>query len=190
MDPLLSFSEVDAGSVPVRRPRGNTVAKQLAETAWSPDRRGVFATLEKDGAALRVWQLVDGPGPRLVSGGGGGGRFDGGRGSGFAGSPATTRLGEGRSPSGLEEKDVLRLPVLLEDKKSAFRSLFFSSFPNFTFFQLDLSNILSLPSPSPLPPLSHPPFASSESPASPPTRAQVLIALKWSTSPPNHISAS
>ncbi|GAA6043670.1 hypothetical protein JCM8097_008599 [Rhodosporidiobolus ruineniae] len=66
LDPLLSFSETDAGSVPARKPRANVVAKPLAETAWSPDRRGVFTTLEKDGQALRVWQLVDGPGPRLI----------------------------------------------------------------------------------------------------------------------------
>ncbi|GAA5852823.1 hypothetical protein JCM8547_004697 [Rhodosporidiobolus lusitaniae] len=114
LDPLLSFSEVEAGSVPARKPRGNTVAKPLAETAWSTERRGVFATLEKDGSAVRVWQLVDGPGPRLVSGAGG--RFDG-RGGTLPGSPAS-RLGEARLPVELDSKDVLRMPVVLDDRKT------------------------------------------------------------------------
>ncbi|BGP17039.1 hypothetical protein JCM10213_000325 [Rhodosporidiobolus nylandii] len=110
MDPLLSFSETDAGSVPARKSRS---AKPLADTAWSPERRGVFATLERDGAALRMWQLVDGPGPKLVSGPAGG-RFDG-RSSALPGSPAS-RLEEARSP--LDAKDVLRMPIVLEDKKT------------------------------------------------------------------------
>ncbi|KAM0753350.1 hypothetical protein T439DRAFT_323988 [Meredithblackwellia eburnea MCA 4105] len=62
-DPLLSFSEVDAcANPPTTRVRPSSVsAKPLADMAWSPTRRGVFATLEKDSNCIRVWNLADGP---------------------------------------------------------------------------------------------------------------------------------
>ncbi|GAA6009198.1 hypothetical protein JCM10207_004304 [Rhodosporidiobolus poonsookiae] len=118
MDPLLSFSEVDAGSISARKARGNVVAKPLAETAWSPDKRGVFATLEKDSSSLRVWQLLDGPGPKLVNGmmPSATSRFDG-RSPSLPGSPAG-RSAEARANQEVDTKDVLRMPIVLDDRQT------------------------------------------------------------------------
>ncbi|GAA5824598.1 hypothetical protein JCM11251_000490 [Rhodosporidiobolus azoricus] len=117
MDPLLQWSEADAGATHKSRSGQQRGVRPLVETAWSTERRGIFATLEKDGSGVRVWQLVDGPGPRLFG-------TDGGRtaaigGEGLAGSPAS-RLGEARAPLNLvdEAKDVMRMPILLEDRKT------------------------------------------------------------------------
>ncbi|GAA5907972.1 hypothetical protein JCM6882_001541 [Rhodosporidiobolus microsporus] len=114
MDPLLQWSEADAGATSKNRSGQQRGVRALVETAWSTERRGVFATLEKEAAAVRVWQLADGPGPRLVGNAAGGASAGGG---GLPGSPVT-RLGEARAPLDLEVKDVLRMPVLLEDKKT------------------------------------------------------------------------
>lgn len=111
MDPLLSFSEVDAGSNPAQKQRANVVPRPLAETAWSSEKRGVFAMLERDGSALRVWNLVDGPGPRLVSAAGGVGAPL--RAGGASGAMT------GEMDAGVDEKDVLRMPIVLDDRKSA-----------------------------------------------------------------------
>ncbi|BGP35160.1 hypothetical protein JCM10296v2_006990 [Rhodotorula toruloides] len=110
MDPLLSFSEVDAGSVPAQKQRANVVPKPLAETTWSSEKRGVLVTLEKEGSALRVWNLVDGPGPTLVHAAGGVG--------------ASSRVGSvsgamaGVVDVGVDEKDILRMPIVLDDRKT------------------------------------------------------------------------
>ncbi|BGO95319.1 hypothetical protein JCM10020v2_007033 [Rhodotorula toruloides] len=110
MDPLLSFSEVDAGSNPAQKQRANVVPRPLAETAWSSEKRGVFAMLERDGSALRVWNLVDGPGPRLVSAAGGVGAPL--RAGGASGAMT------GEMDAGVDEKDVLRMPIVLDDRKT------------------------------------------------------------------------
>ncbi|BGP43197.1 hypothetical protein JCM10449v2_007225 [Rhodotorula kratochvilovae] len=116
MDPLLAWSETDAGAVSAQKMRTNVVARPLAETAWSMERRGTFATLEKDANRIRVWSLVDGPGPRLV---------------GAAGPPradARSPAGVGREDSparaardgrgGREEREALRMPIVLEDRQT------------------------------------------------------------------------
>ncbi|GJN93780.1 hypothetical protein Rhopal_006838-T1 [Rhodotorula paludigena] len=97
MDPLLSFSDADAGAGPAARSRA---PKALAETAWHPEKRGVFASLEKDAGAVRVWDLVDGPGPS-------------GRG---AGSPVEMRGGRARDE--MDDQDLLRMPIVLDDRKT------------------------------------------------------------------------
>ncbi|BGP27454.1 hypothetical protein JCM10295v2_006422 [Rhodotorula toruloides] len=110
LDPVLSFSEVDAGSIPAQKQRANVVAKPLAETAWSTEKRGVFATLEKEGSAMRVWNLIDGPGPRLLNAAGGVG------GPSRAGS--VSGVVHGAVDVGVDEKDVLRMPIVLDDRKT------------------------------------------------------------------------
>ncbi|GAA5975273.1 hypothetical protein JCM11641_005912 [Rhodosporidiobolus odoratus] len=112
MDPLISFSDADAGAVSTgRKQRSNSVPKPLVETAWSTDQRGVFATLEKDAFAPRVWRLADGPGPRLIGG------LDGGGVHGRAGVPSSHVYGS-RSTGQEDGPEVLRTPVVLEDMKT------------------------------------------------------------------------
>lgn len=61
MDNLMAFSEADAGAVGAGVRRTGIPAKPLSQIAWSPTRRGVMTTLERDSAMVRVWQLADGP---------------------------------------------------------------------------------------------------------------------------------
>ncbi|KAL8279216.1 hypothetical protein RQP46_008472 [Phenoliferia psychrophenolica] len=101
-DALLSFSEVDAGAVSPRA-RPTLIAKPLAEMAWSPTRRGIFTTLEKDSHTLRVWSLADGPIAHIVQ-------------------TAETPLGfqpqpRPSQPPSPAPEEFLRLPVLLYDQK-------------------------------------------------------------------------
>lgn len=57
-DSLLSFSETDAGSIPSKN--RSMVNKPLVDMVFSPTKRGVLATLQKDSEIIRVWQLCDG----------------------------------------------------------------------------------------------------------------------------------
>ncbi|GAA5938473.1 hypothetical protein JCM1841_006104 [Sporobolomyces salmonicolor] len=111
MDPLLSFSEAEAGSIPARS-RSSHVNKPLAELSWCPRRRGLLATLEKDAAIVRVWNLVDGPGPKLVDNMGE-----------VEASLAELGVGERREPQrdeyGAQEgQAALRMPVVLDDRRT------------------------------------------------------------------------
>lgn len=101
LDPLLSFSEADAGAIPLERVT-NSAPRPLAETAWSSSRPGVLATLEKDSTAIRLWNLVDGPGPRLLY------------------SQQDSR-GHDRLSNHRSANDVLRMPILLDDTQSESR---------------------------------------------------------------------
>lgn len=100
-DALLSFSEVDAGAVS-SRVRPIVVARPLAEMAWSPARRGLFATLEKDSQALRVWNIADGPAAQIVG----------------ANEEDRANFNQRREPSTPEQQ--IRLPVVLGDQRRAF----------------------------------------------------------------------
>ncbi|GAA5963459.1 hypothetical protein JCM21900_004650 [Sporobolomyces salmonicolor] len=111
MDSLLSFSEAEAGSVPARS-RSSHVVKPLAELSWCPGRRGVLATLEKDAAIVRVWNLVEGPGPKLVDNMGE-----------VEASLAELGVGERRPPQRDEYgaqagQAALRMPVVLDDRRT------------------------------------------------------------------------
>ncbi|GAA5891466.1 hypothetical protein JCM8208_007290 [Rhodotorula glutinis] len=121
MDPLLAWSETDAGSISAQKMRANVVARPLGETAWSPETRGQFATLEKDASRVRVWNLVDGPGPRLVGAAGpaarGSGGGAGGRSAGLGGPDASAGARDGRDDRG-EEKEALRMPIVLDDRQT------------------------------------------------------------------------
>ncbi|KAK4053902.1 hypothetical protein OIO90_003739 [Microbotryomycetes sp. JL221] len=59
MDPLVSFSEVDAGAVSARV-KPTVVAKALVEIGWSKTQRGILTTLERDSHSLRIWNIVEG----------------------------------------------------------------------------------------------------------------------------------
>jgi len=64
MEHQLAFHEGDAGAVPYRT-RTPGMAKPLSQIGWSPTRRGVITTLERDSNVLRVWSLADGPSAKL-----------------------------------------------------------------------------------------------------------------------------
>ncbi|GAA5940235.1 hypothetical protein JCM3775_004407, partial [Rhodotorula graminis] len=113
MDPLLAWSETDAGSISAQKMRANVVARPLGETAWSTETRGQFATLEKDASRIRVWNLVDGPGPRLVGAAGPAARG----GAGSAGGGRSVGVG-GPDDSAGEEKEALRMPIVLDDRQT------------------------------------------------------------------------
>ncbi|KAK4701242.1 hypothetical protein P7C70_g4990, partial [Phenoliferia sp. Uapishka_3] len=101
-DALLSFSEVDAGAV-MARSRPTIVAKPLAEMAWSPGRRGMFTTLEKEGHTLRVWNLVDGPAAVVTR---------------TTETPGAFHQGARPSqPPTPAPEETLRMPVLLNDRR-------------------------------------------------------------------------
>ncbi|GAA6055035.1 hypothetical protein JCM3770_006705 [Rhodotorula araucariae] len=116
MDPLLAWSETDAGAITAQKMRANLVARPLAETAWSTERRGVFATLEKDASRIRVWSLVDGPGPRFV-GTAGPSRPNGRPAAVAAGldSPAA-RIREGGGER--DQREALRMPIVFDDRQT------------------------------------------------------------------------
>ncbi|KAM0791381.1 hypothetical protein ACM66B_005846 [Microbotryomycetes sp. NB124-2] len=59
MDPLVSFSETDAGAVSARA-KPTIVAKALVEIGWSRSQRGILTTLERDSHSLRIWNIVEG----------------------------------------------------------------------------------------------------------------------------------
>lgn len=101
LDPLLSFSEADAGAIPLQTVT-NSAPRPLAETAWCPNRPGTFATLEKESSTIRLWSLVDGPGPRLLY------------------SHTESRTND-RYIDHNNANEALRMPILLEDRQSEFR---------------------------------------------------------------------
>ena len=113
MDPLLSFSEADAGAVPAYSTRRSPSAvKPLAEINWCSQRRGVVGTLEKDSSTVRVWNLVDGPGPRLV------GEHQQAQGEMEASLSEMTM--DGRRPNwerNDERESYMRMPIVLEDRR-------------------------------------------------------------------------
>ncbi|GAA6007441.1 hypothetical protein JCM11491_004164 [Sporobolomyces phaffii] len=122
MDPLLSFSEADAGAVPTVSRRSGAPVKPLAEIEWDPQRRGVIATLEKDSSFIRVWNLVDGPGPRLVQ------QHQPQPPGGELEASLSELTMDGRRPAwdqrndgtrgGETDRDLLRLPIVLDDRRS------------------------------------------------------------------------
>ncbi|GAA5903242.1 Sea4p [Sporobolomyces salmoneus] len=125
MDPLLSFSEAEAGAVPSGSRRNGGSVKPLAEINWDPQRRGILATLEKDSSFVRVWNLVDGPGPRLM------GHQQSTSGEMEASLSELTM--EGRRPAweAKEEEaaqEMLRMPIVLDDRRSHSFSQPLSSF--------------------------------------------------------------
>lgn len=100
MEHVVAFHEGEAGAVP-QRSRTPGMAKPLGQIGWSPTRRGVMTTLERDSAALRVWYLADGPSAKLE--------------------------GEGQGQNQHEwqnsyhhNADPLKLPVVLADEKGEF----------------------------------------------------------------------
>ncbi|GAA5990362.1 hypothetical protein JCM10908_007333 [Rhodotorula pacifica] len=101
LDPLLSFSEADAGAIPLQKVT-NTTPRPLAETSWCSTRPGLFATLEKESSVIRLWDLVDGPGPRLLY---------------SHGNNHETRT-NGRTLVDRSADDTLRMPILLEDRRT------------------------------------------------------------------------
>lgn len=101
LDPLLSFSEADAGAIPLQTVT-NSAPRPLAETAWCPNRPGTFATLEKESSTIRLWSLVDGPGPRLLY------------------SRTESRTND-RYIDQNNANEALRMPILLEDRQSKIR---------------------------------------------------------------------
>jgi len=111
MDPLLSFSEAEAGAVPTVTRRSGAPVKPLAEINWDPQRRGIIATLEKDSSFVRVWNLVDGPGPRLIQQTASSGELE---------ASLSELTMEGRRPAWEERDtpdDILRMPILLDDRR-------------------------------------------------------------------------
>ncbi|TKA54810.1 hypothetical protein B0A53_02619 [Rhodotorula sp. CCFEE 5036] len=98
LDPLLSFSEADAGAIPLQTVT-NSAPRPLAETAWCPNRPGTFATLEKESSTIRLWSLVDGPGPRLLY------------------SHTESRTND-RYIDHNNANEALRMPILLEDRQT------------------------------------------------------------------------
>jgi len=115
MDPLLSFSEADAGAVPQYSTRRSASAvKPLAEINWCPQRRGVVGTLEKDSSTVRVWNLVDGPGPRFVE------QHHHQQAQGEMEASLSEMTMDGRRPNWErnEERDTyMRMPIVLEDRR-------------------------------------------------------------------------
>ena len=101
LDPLLSFSEADAGAIPLQTVT-NSAPRPLAETTWCPSRPGTFATLEKESSTIRLWSLVDGPGPRLLY------------------SRTESRTND-RYVDQNNANEALRMPILLEDRQSKIR---------------------------------------------------------------------
>lgn len=101
LDPLLSFSEADAGAIPLQTVT-NSAPRPLAETAWCHNRPGTFATLEKESSTIRLWSLVDGPGPRLLY------------------SHTESRAND-RYIDQTNANEALRMPILLEDRQSESR---------------------------------------------------------------------
>ncbi|GAA5878092.1 hypothetical protein JCM16303_002844 [Sporobolomyces ruberrimus] len=127
MDPLLSFSEAEAGAVPTVSRRSSAPVKPLAEISWDPQRRGVIATLEKDSSFVRVWNLVDGPGPRLAQ------QHQQQSSSGELEASLSELNMEGRRPAWDRQEDssahdMLRMPIVLEDRRSQVFSQPLSSF--------------------------------------------------------------
>lgn len=106
MDPLLSFSEVDAGAISAKV-RPTVVAKPLTEILWSPTQRGVLTTLEKDSNSLRVWNLADGPLAKVT---------EVGADDTAERNRASSTQHHASSPS-IGSVDSMRLPVLLDDQR-------------------------------------------------------------------------
>ncbi|GAA5930847.1 Sea4p [Sporobolomyces koalae] len=129
MEALLSFSEADAGAVPTVTRRSSAPVKPLAEINWDPTRRGIVATLEKDSSYVRLWNLVDGPGPKLVDS-----QFVTSNGELEASLSELTM--EGRRPVWEEREeaaiharqDILRMPIVIEDRRSQAFNQALSSF--------------------------------------------------------------
>ncbi|GAA6060892.1 hypothetical protein JCM10212_000175 [Sporobolomyces blumeae] len=112
MDPLLSFSEADAGSIPSSvSGRLTTSTKALTEVNWCTQRRGVLGTLEKDATGVRIWNVVDGPRPRLVDGP-----------PDVEASMSELALGGQKAVwaqrEDAERPDLLRMPILLDDRRT------------------------------------------------------------------------
>ncbi|GAA5969640.1 hypothetical protein JCM3765_000607 [Sporobolomyces pararoseus] len=124
MDPLLSFSEAEAGAVPTVSRRSGAPLKPLGEINWDPQRSGIIATLEKDSSFVRVWNLVDGPGPKLMQQ----------TSSGELEASLSELTMEGRRPVWEEKgvtdgrEDLLRMPIVLDDRRSRSFSQPLSSF--------------------------------------------------------------
>lgn len=118
MDPLLSFSEADAGAVPTVSRRSGAPVKPLAEINWDPDRRGIIATLEKDSSFVRIWNLFDGPGPRLM-------QQHQPSSSGELEASLSELTMESRKPAweveatsgSAGEQDIIRMPIVLDDRR-------------------------------------------------------------------------